>query len=483
MGNTAAIYTRISLDHADGAGVARQEDDCRALAQREGLTVTEVYCDNSISAYSGAERPAFEQLLADVRTVDNVIVYATDRLYRQPKDLERLVDLLGDTPVLAVKSGRISLDTADGRMYARMLGTVAAHSSEKTAERVAAAARGRATKGRSTTSSRPFGWKWKNPCPGGDECEHETPNPGPCRRTRVGARSGLEVDPIEGPVVATAYRMLIDGHSLAAIGRWIESEGFQGSKGGAFNQARVSEILRLPRHGGMVTYHGKTVTDTANTEGSLVDAETWHQAMSILQQPERKKRGAGPKALITGRLARCYKCESSVRAGSRRKRSGGRYLTYACKPSQHVSWPRDDLDAIVTDTVIAYLTKNADALAQARDDAAASGSDRVAAAREDLTRLREKRDTLAREFAADVVSVDAFITASKALDESIAQAQVTVKPKVAPSVASLLDADHIAGAWHDTDIVGRRAVLAELIDHITVYPARTGRVEFTWRSA
>lgn len=51
---TAAIYVRISRD-ADGraAGVERQEADCRALAERMGLTLhPRVFKDNDIDRKS-----------------------------------------------------------------------------------------------------------------------------------------------------------------------------------------------------------------------------------------------------------------------------------------------------------------------------------------------------------------------------------------------------------------------------------------------
>ena len=55
---SAAVYVRITQDRGGaGLGVERQEQECRALAQRLGWKVTEVYCDNDLSAFSGRRRP------------------------------------------------------------------------------------------------------------------------------------------------------------------------------------------------------------------------------------------------------------------------------------------------------------------------------------------------------------------------------------------------------------------------------------------
>ena len=60
-GVRAAVYCRISHD-PDGTnlGVARQREDCLALAAARGWTVdpADIFIDNDVSAYSGRERPA-----------------------------------------------------------------------------------------------------------------------------------------------------------------------------------------------------------------------------------------------------------------------------------------------------------------------------------------------------------------------------------------------------------------------------------------
>jgi Resolvase, N terminal domain len=64
----AAIYARISLDKVgEAAGVGRQIDGCRHLAELEGWSIDEVLVDNDLSAYSGACRPEYERLLDLVR--------------------------------------------------------------------------------------------------------------------------------------------------------------------------------------------------------------------------------------------------------------------------------------------------------------------------------------------------------------------------------------------------------------------------------
>src|SRR2546426_865899 len=53
MPANAAVYCRISKDRTDaGLGVERQRGDCQGLADRLGWTVSDVYLDNDLSAYT-----------------------------------------------------------------------------------------------------------------------------------------------------------------------------------------------------------------------------------------------------------------------------------------------------------------------------------------------------------------------------------------------------------------------------------------------
>jgi len=90
----AAVYTRISQD-ATGqrADATRQLEDCEALADRLGWEVTHHYDDNDLSASSGPTRPGFEAMLKAAADSEfgAVICWHPDRLFRSPKDLERLI--------------------------------------------------------------------------------------------------------------------------------------------------------------------------------------------------------------------------------------------------------------------------------------------------------------------------------------------------------------------------------------------------------
>jgi site-specific DNA recombinase len=130
----AAIYARISQDRVGaGLGVARQREDCQQLVADRGWTLTGVYEDNDISAYSGKLRPGYRQLLDDIHggQIDAVVAWHTDRLHRSPRELEEWIDACerGNVITVTVRAGELDLATAAGRMVARMLGAAARHES------------------------------------------------------------------------------------------------------------------------------------------------------------------------------------------------------------------------------------------------------------------------------------------------------------------------------------------------------------------
>lgn len=97
----AAVYLRISQDRTGlHAGIQRQQEDCAAHAAKLGFTEPHVFIDNDVSAFDGGRRNGYDALVAQVRAgVTHIIVWHVDRLYRQPRELEDLIDLVEQHPV------------------------------------------------------------------------------------------------------------------------------------------------------------------------------------------------------------------------------------------------------------------------------------------------------------------------------------------------------------------------------------------------
>ncbi|MFD8512961.1 recombinase family protein [Streptomyces antimycoticus] len=120
MARKVGIYTRISRDdEGDALGVARQRTDCERLADLRTWQPVKIYEDNDVSAFKrNVVRDEFELMLKDLRAglIDGVVAYDLDRLARQPRDLERLIEIFDERPRLefATVTNDVNLGTADG---------------------------------------------------------------------------------------------------------------------------------------------------------------------------------------------------------------------------------------------------------------------------------------------------------------------------------------------------------------------------------
>ena len=111
MTKRAAIYIRVSTElQAERASPAEQEKDCRALCERKGYVVVEVYSD--IERYrvgkrliepSGtrADRPGLRRLLEDgaADRFDVIVAWKEDRLYRSYRAMLDVLDCIEQHPV------------------------------------------------------------------------------------------------------------------------------------------------------------------------------------------------------------------------------------------------------------------------------------------------------------------------------------------------------------------------------------------------
>lgn len=452
IGVTAAVYVRISSDpKGERAGVMRQRADCERLAADLGVTDVRLYEDNDVSAFSGTERPAFTRMLADVADgqVSTVIVWAVDRLYRRLTDLERIVSVLDGAGVAvhAVKSGDIDLSTADGRLHARLLGSVAQHESEKKSERITARAKQRATVERRTVASnRPFGWRFLSKHGG-----------------------GLEPDPVEAPALAQAYRDVLDGLSLYAAHKRLSAIVDVGK----MTSGTLGTILRNPRNGGYASYKGEITGEAADGQ-RIVDADTFDRVAAILNDPSRRTAPGRPTNTMLGGILVCGVCGGPMSA-SKRRSNGVNAPVYICSRNKHMTRRRALLDppvlAMAADVLAALGARGLLATAPAEDTRAHELRQRIADAEHRLDALAAMvagGDLNPADFGKAAAKIRTGMEADSAALAARAQRPALVKLAAAADVRvtwqAAVDAD-------DTATV--RAVLSEVVDTVTCRPDRS----------
>lgn len=354
--NNAAIYCRISRDaEGEGTGVARQEELCRELAARHGLTVVEVYTDNDIGASEKTDakkvRHGFNKLVADTRAglFQHIIAYSNSRLTRRIRELEDLIQLHDETRVefRTVVSGDDDLSTSDGRMIARLKATVDAAESDRISERQKAAFRFKAMQGEpKITRQRAFGWE----------------------------PDGITVREEEAARVRDAVEKIQRGSSITAIAREWERAGVLTAAGGSsWDWTTVRQVCIGWRSAGIRTYRREPLTDSAGelvrgTWEPLISLEDRALALAALEKRSRKKVREG-RWMLTG-LLWCGECAKPLYG---QLSSGSRGIdTYACK-SGDVSISALKLENVVQSALLSRMNTRMHEIAERvglRDSAA-----------------------------------------------------------------------------------------------------------------
>ena len=94
----AGLYIRVSTEDQarEGFSLPEQEKRLRAMCEFKGYEVYKVYEDAGISAKTGNKRPAFDELLQDIKDkkCNTIVVLKLDRLTRSVADWEKILTFL-----------------------------------------------------------------------------------------------------------------------------------------------------------------------------------------------------------------------------------------------------------------------------------------------------------------------------------------------------------------------------------------------------
>lgn len=454
----AGIYVRISQDRDGRAlGVARQEQDCRALCRARGWSVAEVYSDNDVSASSGRRRPEYERLLADIerRRVDAVAVWALDRLHRRPVELERFIDLADRHGVaLGSVGGDVDLSTSGGRLHARMMGAVARHEVEHKSDRTKRAQQQAVEAGRWLGGTRPFGWNVN------------------------GARPTLHR--AEARQVRRLSEAVLVGASLGGLIRDLNDRGIPTTTGRPWTYATLRQMLVRPRNAGHVEYHGEIVA--RDSWPPLVDEDTWLAVRSLLSDPNRRRSTSNRLRWMGSGLYLCGICGGPVKSASvtSNRRTGTTRTVYRC----HVARAADPVDELVSEIVVARLARPDGGKLLAANDAPDTAELRGRA-----MALRERIDGLSTAYADGLVTLPALRRETERLraELSAVEAQQVTVPRAAV-LADLVRARDVQGVWGALALDRRRAVVDALMA-VTILPSgRRGNgfdprlVQIAWKT-
>jgi DNA invertase Pin-like site-specific DNA recombinase len=444
---SAAIYTRISSDQdGTGLGVARQEKECRALAEGRGWDVVEVFTDNDQSAYTGKRRPAYERMLEAMREgrVNAVIVYHLDRLTRRPIELEAFVQVCDQARItdVATVSGDVNLSNGDGLLIARIGAAVAANESASKSRRLRSKWQQKAESGRPHGGSRPYGYK----------------------------DDAITIDRREAKVIREVAERIIAGESLRSICTSLNERGERTTHGGPWRTIVLRDMITNPRMIGMRRHRGEIV-GKAVWKPILTETQ---QAQVIARLDARKVTGRRePRSYLLSGMLRCGKCGHTLYAS--RRENSRRYVCLGgpdhegCGRLTVVAEPLEDL---IAQSVLLRL--DTPELARALSGVGTSPQiDEIAAAvSEDQAQLEE----LAALYATKQITANEWVLARNPIQARIdaANRQIAGEVNATALIGLAGTGTELQSRWTTMSLGQQVAVVRALIDHIVITPGVSG---------
>ena len=488
----AREYLRVSRDrNKQGKSPAQQhEENSRAVARHGWELHAEPYADvdKGASRHSRAVRDGYARLVEDIEHgrfgAEVLVIWESSRGSRRVSEWAALVDLCAGAGIkIYVTTHDHLYDPSRGRDR-RSLHEDAVDSeyeTDKMSDRIRRAVNASAKEGRPHGKNL-YGY----------------------RRTYVQGPSGpqldsVEPDPVTAPIVREAAARALAGETYYAIARDFNVRGvpprrparhdYNASRG--WTGSMLKQMLSRPAYAGLREHNGEIVGEAIWPP--LISPEDWTklQVKRAVAPPAREA-----KRLLVG-LAECSGCGGRLRGG--RQSSGGgkdgenrRYPTYICagyaspKPgTKHVSIKEEHLDYLVTEAVIARLSRP-DFLEEARstdDDVEAERAEVLAQIEADKAYLDD-----VRQKAADAGMFDLVIDQERRVRPRIEANEQRLRALSGHSeeVLALASEEDVRAAWERLDIATRRDIVRSLLVPV-VKPAERGqkglrpeRVEIRW---
>ncbi len=289
-----AIYTRVSTEHGleqDFNSLDAQHDAAEAYVRsqaQEGWTLIRARYDDGGYSGGSTDRPALQQLLADIRArkIDVVVVYKVDRLTRSLADFAKLVELFDAHGVSFVSvTQQFNTTTSMGRLTLNVLLSFAQFEREVTGERIRDKIAASKRKGLWVGGMVPLGYESRERRLVINEAEAERVRSIFQRYLELGGIGPLLAD-LRRSGIVTKVRRLANGRTIGGI---------------PFTRGSLAHLLRNRFYIGEVVYKGKICP---GEQPAILDRELFEAVQAKLSEQRTSGRAArgSCESLLRGRI-------------------------------------------------------------------------------------------------------------------------------------------------------------------------------------
>lgn len=439
-----ALYRRVSTDRQadEGYSLDVQKEKLEAYAKTfdQDVEIRE-YTDDGYSGGS-LNRPGMEQMIRDVEAglITHVIVVKLDRLSRSQKDTLYLIEdifIPNNVAFISILES-FNTNTPFGRAMVGILSVFAQLERENIFERTRGGMQKRVEAG-----------YW----PGGGRTPY-----------------GYDYDPQQGILVPNAdaenvryiYDHYLAGASMQALA----------DKLGLKYERVVYNIITRKSNAGYIVYNGE---EYLGKHEPIISLDTYERAMNLLAIRSANKLVSRTDHLLTG-MVHCGKCGAKMRYMKWGK-AGYKLVCYSQQKSKEylVRDPDCDNPAPWAEDVESEVVKALFAAARNRLEGAQKAVNAIDTAQVIQDQLHKAETALGRLYdlygdSGDTILLDK-IQEKKAevvrLSESLVDERIKAEAR-RQVMRTYEQLDGVQGAWPEMTIQERRAILASVIDRITI---------------
>lgn len=459
----AGIYARISSDPLEtNLGVNRQLEDCAREAKRRGWEVIETYVDNDVSATRSKVRPAYDRMMSDVEHghINGLIVWDIDRLTRNPRELEDIIDLADAKNLnMANVGGDIDLSTPQGKMTARIKGTVARHEADQMSRRMKRAFQQRALTGK----------------------PHSFVGYGFIREDREGGKWDIP-NPEQVAIILEAAERFTAGESLRSIVQDFNSRGVKAPRVDKWNTVSLRQVLRRPINIGKRQHKGEIVGNAR--ADAIMPEDLYHRVVAKLDDPERRAHvQTQPFVHLLSGIAQCGLCGGKTRYSKARETNGKRTpAQYSCKECFKIRRKAEPTDEIVTMAVLARLEDPALLRALSVDN-----SGELETLRNKLEGLNARLEIAADQFAEGTITGEQLKRINSKIIPETEEAKRRIGHLQGTNPVMAMAGSNPSERWQNAPLEIKRHIIEELMT-VTLMPVGSGgrfdpeQIKIEWKA-
>lgn len=436
------IYTRVSRDpDATSTSPAAQHAECLALARSHGWPDPAHVSDVDLSAWSRTvTRPGWTSIVDGIHagSVDGLIVHHVDRMLRQSRELEALIDAIESRgtrspfPVYSV-NGDLDLSTPDGRAMARILIAVAQKESDDKSRRIKLKKADDIRAGRVLGGGRPFGY---------------------------------EVDQTPIPSEVAALHMVADwvleGLSLSECCRRLEAAGIRTPRGSRWYPGTLSRLLRNQRYVGRIVHDGRVLGDAPWEP--VLSVDVFNQVQAALAVNEKFSDSSVLRYWLNGVLT-CGRCGASLMSAWVSNRTTRRRV-YRCKGAGcFLAVAAPNVEQILADVGLSVMAEFGVGVHEAPP------ADQLAALQARVDDLSARLSQLSADYYTEaLITRDEFLAARTPLSQQLS----TVQDELAAHRAELSTTTHpdqLLAAWDNLPPVTKQQIMTRIYDEVIIAPS------------